>query len=173
MLIYRYLYLINQKEFMSNYFEEMNKSEQASITNTLIRNASDFRMIYLGSAERIIKSLTLINSGGIIAILAYLYKDTNSAHKSNVLSFSLIMFLIGLISIFTVVIYDFILNDRNHTNLRNGIDNFYANKITVKQLNIFDIEIHKPNTFIYICGIISIICAILGIAFGLGGYFSS
>lgn len=159
---------------MVKYFKEMNESQQSSITNTLVRAENDLRTIYLGCTERLIKSLFLINGGGVIALLAYIYKNEIqlSIIKKYLFSVALITFLIGLCFTFILVICDFLFVFKKHNILRAEIFDFFDNKILVNRFSVFKRPNQKSNQLIYIVGVLSCLCVCFGIIVGLCGYFS-
>ena len=85
----------------------MNEEERKQYWLDILRINSSHLTQYNGATERAIKALFLINSGGIIAILAYLYKDTLPFCSKTLFILSLTLFLIGLLFAFAVVTFDY------------------------------------------------------------------
>jgi len=93
---------------MNERFNEMNELEKQAKIAFIQRHWEILMSIYLGSAERMIKVLLLVNSGGLITILAYLYKQKTPDNINILFKSSLSWFLCGLIATIVIAIIDYV-----------------------------------------------------------------
>ena len=153
--------------------DEMNPNtneNQWAIWN-ILRAEENLKSIYFGCVERSIKALFLLNSGGTITILAYIYHAQNSCAKA-LLSIGLILFLLGLLFAVSVVGFDYFLFLKKLRQYNRDIRTFFAFQLPFNRIQEFSPNQNDKAGLIGVwLGIISLVFALLGIAFGLLGYF--
>ncbi|MBV8802243.1 MAG: hypothetical protein JO131_04635 [Gammaproteobacteria bacterium] len=113
--------------------------EKHLATSNIIREESNVNSLYLGCAERAIKALFLINGGGVITVLTYIYHATTlSANLFT--SISLVAFLIGLALVFNVVARDFYYIKDKSIEFKDDIQYFLLGKTPFKNISRFQIS---------------------------------
>lgn len=150
---------------------QMNNTERGLLYADVVRISDALLILYTGATERVIKSLFLINSGGIITILAYIYRGTSAASK-NLLNYAFIMFLVGLILAFALVILDYFTCERRSKTFSTKIKELYEDQMTPSQIPELN-GIHPFPKVAYFpigIGILSGIAIAFGIFFGLKGF---
>lgn len=161
-------------DWQKKKFSSMEASEQYLATSNIIREDSNVNSLYMGAAERAINALFLMNSGGAITVLAYIYHASVPSAKL-FLSISLVTFLLGVALVFNVVARDFYYIRNKSLEFKNDIQSFLLGKIPFSDIKRFQMQqpLDKAPTITLLCGNISAYCTIVGIFFGLLGYFFS
>jgi len=123
---------------------------------------------YNGASERIIKLLVLLNSGGIVTVLAYFYK-TDSTHAKCLLKISLWFFLFGLLFSSLLVTLDYLICMSRLEKFNSGVGDFYDDKVSFQETP----ELNGKNTFPKIItiglGFLSGASALVGVLIGVFG----
>lgn len=154
------------KEIISMLYQDLTKEEQTQLSFALNRQFENLKNLYLESVERSIKTLFLLNAGGVVTVLAYLFKLSHSCSKS-LLILSLIAFIIGLLLALLVVVLDFRNADSSFTYYSSNMDKYFVSTISYQELNQFKL-INKK--YIVNLGYVSGVCIPFGVLFGLIGY---
>jgi hypothetical protein len=149
-------------------YTEMKPDEKFCATSNIIRAQQDLNTIYFSCSERAIKSLFLINGGGIIAVLAYTHDKTSNIF----VTISLIIFLMGLILVLILVKNDFFYILQKAKNFNVDINEFLLGSKSFSKITHFhSTEAGDKNVQSTIClGKISYWCTIIGIVSGILGY---
>ena len=66
------------KEIMSLLYKDLTQEEKNQLSFSIARQHENLKNLYLGSVERSIKNLLLVNAGGVVTVLAYLFKLSHS-----------------------------------------------------------------------------------------------
>lgn len=141
--------------------------EQKNYIHTLLFRREDLiRSMYFESVERSIKTLFLLNAGGIITILANIVRNGSTCSKIMFIT-SLIIFLLGLHLSLLTVLLDFRSRKRMFFNFISKAKDYLADKIPYKDIN--EDKNISPHIIVYI-GYAAAICIPIGIFFGLFGY---
>lgn len=148
-------------------YNDLNPEQKNGIFFLIFKQEENLKNLYLASVERGIKSLFLVNAGGVVTILAYIFKQNNSSAKS-LLFLSLLSFLIGLMSALLVVFLDFKSMYSAYNNYCFKLKQFMSSEITYNQLN--ELKMMRTDYIVWI-GYLSLACIPLGVLFGLIGYF--
>jgi uncharacterized membrane protein len=157
----------------SKKYSELEPNLQAFLFQMLLKEEDKNQHLYLGAVERAIKALFLLNSGGVVTILAYMNHLGNSGSFNHFLIGSLIIFLIGIISALIVVVIDYLflldrLNKFNEDTKKYLENNISYNEMQFNQnCNVS----HKMWYFSIFSGFFSLACIIAGIGLGMTGYF--
>lgn len=158
---------MEEKDIPDFKYNDLDPEQKNGIFFLIFKQEENLKNLYLASVERSIKSLFLVNAGGVVTILAYIFNQNNRCAKS-LLFLSLLSFLIGLMSALLVVFLDFKSMYSAYTNYCLKLKKFISNAITYNQLN--DLNIMRVDYIVWI-GYLSSACIPLGILFGLIGYF--
>lgn len=153
-------------------FSMMSAAEKTIATSNIVREDENINSLFYNCAERAINTLILLNSGGCITVLAYIYRTTKSS-SNYFLNFSLIIFILGLLFVFYVIESDF-RNTRNKSlDYKKDIKNFLLDKITFREIKKFQLSKVSDTSFdcTTLVGYLSAACALFGIATGIIGYF--
>jgi membrane-associated protease RseP (regulator of RpoE activity) len=158
---------MTDKDISKLKYNQLTPEQQNGIFFLIFKQEENLKNLYLATVERGIKSLFLVNAGGVVTILAYIFKHTNGCSKY-LLFISLLSFLLGLMSALLVVFLDFKSMYAAYTNYCSKLKEYLINTITYGQLN--DLEMIKVDHIIWI-GYLSLACIPFGVLFGLIGYF--
>ncbi|HCD9515733.1 TPA: hypothetical protein NGI80_000182 [Legionella pneumophila] len=154
-------------------YTELLPEDKAKIFNVLCIEHENNRNLYLGSAERAINTLFLLNTGGTVTLLTYLFQK-KQPDINCFLIFSLCTFIIGIILALIVVLIDFEYLRKNLTKFCDNMCKYLDGDILYNEIRQF-----QQNTMnkLFNCslwaGYLSLLCIFLGITFGLYGYFKS
>lgn len=159
---------------------EMSFPEREAAVTNILREKGAIYDTYIGCAERIIKALFLMNSGGVVTILAYLhgFKEAGAVKNEYWINLSLCVFLTGLVSAFILVACDYLIVNRGFTKYSSHTRKFLRNEISFSEIDWFkndEISCYQrfiSFIFLYFTGALAFASAIAGIAFGLIGYFN-
>lgn len=172
-------YIIKERSVMDNNrinlkkYTELLPEDKAKIFNVLFREHENNRNLYLGSAERAINTLFLLNTGGTVTLLAYLAPKKQPYINCFLIS-SLCTFIIGIILALIVVVIDFEYLRRNFTKFSVNMFKYLDGDMLYNEIRQFQ---QNAINILFNCslwaGYLSLLCIILGIAFGLYGYFKS
>lgn len=150
----------------------MNKSQWNEHRPDILRHDSSLLSQYNGATERVIKSLFLISSGGVITVLAYLYKGALSDCVKSLLVSSLTLFLFSLVLAFVVVIVDYFICLFRLERFHKQIEDENKSPEDVDELTGRH-PYPKIKVPLLILGVISAITILLGITLGLLGFYLS
>ncbi len=158
-------------------FNNMDPNQQQNIISIILRHDEVLRTIFLGSIERIIKALFLVNAGGLITLLAYLYKDHVTMNARVLFNTSLNWFLFGFIFAFIVVISDYLSLLFRTKNYNKQTSQF----LSKKQLEFEKIDEFKAKSFwrefinwaVIVIGTISFVFAVIGVYYGYLGFIAN
>lgn len=153
-----------------NKIQEMNPIERDRIIIAVTTEGNELRRAYDSSMERAIRSILFINSGGVVTLLAY--KRIGTEIKNLLISGSLLFFLLGLMLIFILVIWDYFIVRERLRQFSDDANNFFENKIPLNQIDHFNRSKKRPQEkILLLVGCISAFLAILGTVLGLLNYF--
>jgi len=161
--------------WQARLFTEMDETQRQWATSNIVRVGDNLNRIYESCAERAIKLLTLINSGGIITVLAYIYRPKGDP-TGMLLSISLMLFVIGLMCILDVVARDYDFTQNISLRFNEDVQHFLLGEIPfadIRQFQIRENVIDEEIRFTVKLGKCSGYLAVMGIFFGLLGYFFS
>lgn len=159
---------------------DMELAEREVAVSNILRYEEVQRGIYLGCAERIVKSLFMVNSGGVVAVLTYLHPPNNMAPiKELSLLSSLKFFLVGLLCAFILVACDYLVVSYRISNFNKQCAQFFNNSSIFSNIKAFQSSSFEDEylekmvywLFVYGAGAVSFSCAIFGITIGVNGYF--
>ena len=139
----------------------------------IARHSETLRTIYLGCAERLIKALFFVNSGGLIAILTYMYKDTTTIRAKNFFHISFGWFLAGFIVAFVLVICDYLVARSMMNNYHQEIGQFREQELDFEKIKAFSTTqgwCKKIDWAFMIIGALSIGFTGMGIFYGYLGF---
>lgn len=158
----------DNKSWQEKMVQEMNMEELQQANFYTVRTADKLMTAYLGCVERIIKSLFLINAGGVVTILTYLHQSDISYNVKKLLDKSLKAFLAGLFFALVLVSIDYFLMLTRVNKFNGDIENFREGKILFSKI----IKSQSKKDWIWVVGFgaFSFVCLIAGIIFGLMGY---
>ncbi|VEB35519.1 hypothetical protein [Legionella cherrii] len=155
----------NQNIFLCQY-DNLNSTQRNQILYLVFRQEENLKSLYLGSVERSLKTLFLLNAGGVVTVLAYI-KKTNYCAKT-LLYITLIIFLLGLLSALLVTFLDFKNSYDSYMQYQNNLKEYFSNKIVYQKVNEFT---GTDIRHIIRIGYFSALCIPAGLLFGLIGYF--
>jgi hypothetical protein len=158
----------------SKKYSELEPNQQAFLFQMLLREEDKNQHLYLGAVERAIKALFLLNSGGVVTILAYMSNLGNNGSFNYYLIGSLIIFLIGIISALIVVVIDYLFLLDRLNKFNEDTKKYLGNNISYNEIRQFNRQCNVSRKIWYfsICsGFISLACIIVGIGLGMKGYF--
>lgn len=160
--------------FWEKTYSQMGEREQTHVHEQSALISHFLLEQYNFATKQIIKALFLINSGGVITILAYWYRGAKGC-STLLLGSSLGMFLIGLILAFILVAADYFLCKHRVESFNSNMLQLYNNSITPSLIPDFNGHHPAPKyaLTIVIIGIISGAAAGLGIFFGILGFFAT
>lgn len=165
--------------WVNKKINEMEPSQRDIAVGNIIREEVDIFQVYMGCAERLIKSLFLLNSGGVVTLLAYLHDKLSSVDVDNqvwCLSISLRLFILGLMSAFFLVVADYFFLGKRLFNYMKQSREFLDDKISFSKINRFagvpDFCCEKILYFfcVMFMGGVSVLSAVFGILVGLYAY---
>lgn len=162
--------------WMVKNINDMEFTEREAAISNIIRSEDGLLKLYLGCAERLMNALFLINSGGAVALIAFLHLIQNPAKKWWI-AFSLIVFLIGLVCAFVLVGADYLFVAHGFSKFGREKKNFLLAKAPFSSIGYFQMQkgcCVRAVVYwfsVYIPGGISFICAIIGVGIGIYGYF--
>ncbi len=158
-------------EWVGKCINDMTPPQADAAKANILRIDDRLSIIYQGCSERAVKALFLVNSGGVISILTYIFQDRKLIHNPDI-KFSLLTFLFGLAFVFLGVVgVDYFLSFYRSQSFGRQVKKFIGNEIA-----FFDIhQFNKPglrwfDLLVLAFGILSGGCAIGGILFGLKAY---
>lgn len=157
------------KDLSPRKYDELDSEQRNYVFFYIIRCEDILRNLYLGSVERGIKALFLLNAGGTVTVLTYI---SNKIYWAKFLSIiSLATFLIGLLLAVIVVFYDFKFLYQILEDFKSDINKYFKNEIPLKQIRYLFLEKKGSYKPVVWCAYISTFCIPVGILFGLLGYF--
>jgi hypothetical protein len=156
---------------MSKKIDEMNPATREFAMENIIRHGDNIRDMYSNSAERVIKALLFLSSGGLVTVLAYI-STTPKSTGIFCLSGSLMMFLLGLLTATFFVAYDCYKLHKYLLRFVRDYSDFTDNKISFDQIWHFSSS-RESDSYLVWLGLISFLFIVLGIALGLCGYFNN
>lgn len=151
------------------FYKNLGDEGRATYIQAVLTAQNNLINFYLAACERAIKSLTLVNSGGIISILSYLHADRPLNYW---LIFSLIGFVCGLFSALLLLVLDFRGSLSRIKEFGEEIEQFQNNAISTDQIRAFSADTNTSNSSMYV-GYLSLIFGIIGIIMGFIGYFKN
>jgi len=150
----------------------MNEAEKNFVISNITREADNVNALYLGCLERAIKSLFFLNSGGTVTILTYIY-NIKEPSINIFIEISLVIFLLGLILVFNVVVRDFYYVQRKSLEFHGDVRKFLLNNTPFSDIRRFQFSLElvdKQTNLTIKLGEISAYCVVWGVFFGLLGY---
>lgn len=144
-------------------FSEMDANTKMNAIIELTQVKNDLFKIYQYCSEQVTKSLFLVNSGGIITLLAFIH--SNPSLKNHGLTLALFSFICGLISDFTLVIYDYFVILSKSNQFKTDLEKFYNNYIPLTEIKLL-LEKRKFS-WVVLMGIASGLFAVIGIIISL------
>jgi hypothetical protein len=164
---------LNQQPFDKKFIRHMNKTEREYVKER-VDMISDFLVQqYNGATERVIKSLFLINAGGVVTILTYLHNSSLAKCSKMLCAVALLFFIVGLVFSFMMVSLDYFSCYWRQNFFNKNVKNFFDDKVTLAEVP--DLNGEHPSQkmvgWLMGFGIFSGAFSIFGIFFGLFGYF--
>lgn len=150
---------------------DLNQAEASYAAENIARMGDNLQSIYLGCLERITSALFLINGGGVVTILAYMYKSEGPNNSILLFVYSLCSFIVGLLLAFTYTALDFWLVRKKLLRFSNDAFDFFINKISFMEINLFDPHKKRASLAPLIFGFGSSIFSFLGIFQGITAFF--
>lgn len=155
---------------MINSYKDLKPEEKIRCEQYMIRTLDMLRDLYLGASERAIKSLALVNGGGVITMLSYIHAISP---PNEYVKFSLYAFIGGFVLFFLIVLLEFKFCSSQFEKFAKQIRQFYKDEIGFSEIDIFNQE-KKPfwkNNIPKWLGYLSFGLALVGIVLGLVGFY--
>ncbi|MFA6058614.1 MAG: hypothetical protein WC756_10485 [Taibaiella sp.] len=156
---------------MGKRIGEMDSATSGWAMQNINMHANNIWNMHSNAAERIIKILLFLSSGGVVTILAYISNTTKNA-GAFCLSGSLIMFLLGLSIATFLVAYDYYVSRTYLIRFCKDYSDFTENKISFDQIWHFSSN-RKSGAHLIWMGLICFFFIALGVTLGLCGYLNN